>query len=76
MLDERDNIAKVVVTRAILGELCDLVGRKTVNGVELKVDDDPTMEANFGEVVRMHDAYWKSKEDILAEYVGLYKDKM
>jgi len=75
-LDERDDIAKVIVTRHILSALCDLVGRKTVNGVELKVDDDPTMEADFGDVVRMHDAYWRRKEDLLLEYVGLYEDQM
>ena len=75
-LDERDNITKVIVMRDILGALCDLVGRKTISGVKLKVNDDPKMEANFGEVVRMHDVYWKRKEDLLAEYVGIYEDMM
>jgi len=75
-LDERDDIAKIIVTQDILGALLDLVGRKTLNGVELKVDDDPTMEADFGEITKMHSEYWKRKEDLLAEYVVLYEDQM
>ena len=75
-LDEGEDIAKIIVTRDILGALCELVGRKAENGIELKVDDDPTMEADFGEVVARHDAYWKRKEELLEEYVGLYEEQM
>lgn len=75
-LDEVEDIAKIIVTEEILGALLNLVGRKTLNGVELKVDDDPTIEAYFGKVAKKHNDYWKSKEALLTEYVGLYEDQM
>jgi len=75
-LEDGEDIAKVIITHDILGGIMDLVGKKTLNGIELKVDDDPTIEADFPEVARMHHDYWKRKEDLLSEYVELYEGQM
>ena len=47
-----------------------------MNGVNLKVEDDTTIKADFGEVVMIQDEYWKMKEDLLVEYIGQYEDQM
>ena len=76
VLEERDDITKVIATRGILGALCNIVGRKTVNRIDLKVDGDPIIEADFGEVVRIQYEYWKRKKDLLADYIGQYEDQI
>lgn len=62
----------IVITRDVINSLLTLLARKTLNGMEMKLDDDPTFEIEFTEVARLHDLYWEKKKTELGMYINLY----
>ncbi len=65
--------ASVIVTIDVINSLLDLMGKKTTNGIEMKLDDDLTFEAEFTQVAQTHALYWDQREIVVGKYVRLYE---
>lgn len=66
----------VVITSEVINSLLDLIARKTLNGMEMKLDDDLTFENEFPPFAQMHALYWEKKEIELSKYVLLYEEQL
>ncbi len=66
----------VVITASVINSLLDLLARKALNGMEMKLDDDMTFESEFTEIAQLHQLYWEKKEQELGEYVKLYEAQL
>lgn len=66
----------VVITADVINSLLELLARHTLNGMEMKLDDDLTFETEFGAFARLHEIYWEKKEKELENYVHLYETQM
>jgi len=64
----------LVIKIDVINSLLDLMGRKTLNGIEMKIDDDVTFESKFNDVARAHELYWELKETQLQKYIKLYDE--
>lgn len=62
----------VIVTADVVNSLFDMLGRKTVNGMEMKLDDDFMFENQFHEAARLHEMYWQKREDKVKSYIQKY----
>ena len=66
----------IVITTEVINSLLDIVARKTLNGMEMKLDDDMTFEKEFQPFAKMHQCYWEKKEAALIRFVKLYEEQM
>lgn len=66
----------VVITSHVINSLLELLARKTLNGMEMKLDDDLTFETEFEGVARLHEMYWEKKGKELEKYVKLYETQV
>ena len=64
------------MTPDVINSLMDLLARKALNGMEMKVDDDLTFEMDYREVAMLHEMYWEDKNLQLGEFVELYEAEM
>ena len=51
-----------MATLDVINFLLELMGRKTVNGMEMKIDDDLIFESRYSDIAKMHALYWDKKE--------------
>lgn len=65
--------ASVIVTIDVINSLLELMGKKTRNGIEMKLDDDLTFETQFTQIAETHALYWEQRELALRKYVRLYE---
>mmetsp|Transcript_5555 Transcript_5555/g.8290 ORF Transcript_5555/g.8290 Transcript_5555/m.8290 type:complete len:235 (-) Transcript_5555:3274-3978(-) len=70
-----DNDVALIVTMDVINSLLDLMGRKTMNGVEMKIDDDLMFESQYPDVAKFHAMYWDRKEKELRRYIRLYEEQ-
>jgi DNA-directed RNA polymerase-3 subunit RPC5 len=61
-----------LVTIDVINALLAMLARQTKNGMEMKLDDDLTLEEQFTEVSRLHEVYWQKREDELEKYIQDY----
>jgi len=74
--NENEEDLDSIVTADNINAILDIVGRKTLNGMELKIDDDFTLDEHFPHLVRRHAEYWLRKEARLAKLVTSYERLM
>ena len=65
--------ASVMITLNVINSLLELMGKKTRNGIEMKLDDDLTFEIQFTQTAETHALYWEQRELTLRKYVRLYE---
>ena len=66
----------MVITAEVINSLLDIIARKALNGMEMKLDDDMTFEKEFQTFARMHECYWEKKDTALSNYIKLYEAQM
>jgi len=65
------------LTADILNSILESIGQKTVNGFEMKIQDDLTFESKFGtSFTQRHDQYWNNREMALEAYLDKYETYM
>lgn len=64
----------VLVTADVINALLKLMARETLNGMEMKLDDDMTFETEFTAFSRLHEIYWEKREKELVRYIDLYNN--
>jgi DNA-directed RNA polymerase-3 subunit RPC5 len=65
-----------VISEQVLNGILDLVGKKTVNGVEMKIEDDLSFGGLYPHVARSHDEYWEQKTNYLRNYIRVYEAQL
>ncbi len=70
-----NNDMSIIVTMDVINSLLELMGRKTTNGFEMKIDDDLNFVSQFNEVAKKHSLYWDLKEMQLEKYIRLYEEE-
>lgn len=73
---ENSGEESVVITTEVINSLLEIIARKTLNGMEMKLDDDMTFEKEFQPFAKMHERYWAKKEMALKKYIILYEEQM
>eukprot|EP00979_Chaetoceros_neogracilis_P018083 scaffold10550_cov271-Chaetoceros_neogracile.AAC.62 len=73
---ENSGEESVVITTEVINSLLEIIARKTLNGMEMKLDDDMTFEKEFQPFAKMHECYWAKKEMALKKYIILYEEQM
>jgi DNA-directed RNA polymerase-3 subunit RPC5 len=63
-----------LVTADVINALLKLMARETLNGMEMKLDDDMTFETEFTAFSRLHEIYWEKREKELVRYIDLYNN--
>ena len=66
----------VVVTADVINSLLNLIAKKALNGMVLKLDDDMTFETRFQTSAALHEMYWQRKSKELETYIQLYDDEL
>jgi Sin-like protein conserved region. len=70
---EKSGEESVIVTAHVLNSLLEMVAQKTMNGMEMKLEDDMTFETEFHAIARLHEMYWNKREKELQKYMDLYE---
>jgi len=70
---DADDDTSDIVTKDVINGLLELMGRKTVNGMEMKIDDDLYFESKFPDIAKLHAMYWEKRELKLEKYIQLYQ---
>lgn len=73
---EKSGEESVVVTAHVLNSLLEMIAQKTMNGMEMKLEDDMTFETDFQSIARLHEMYWNKREKELQKYMDLYELEM
>ena len=73
---EKSGEDAMVITAEVINSLLDIIARKALNGMEMKLDDDMTFEKEFQTFARMHECYWEKKDTALSNYIKLYEAQM
>lgn len=73
---EKSGEESVVITAHVLNSLLEMIARKTMNGMEMKLEDDMTFETDFQAIARLHEMYWDKREKELKRFIDLYELEM
>ncbi len=66
----------LVITADVINALLELLARQTMNGMEMKLDDDFTFENQYAAFSQLHVKYWEEKEKELGKYIRLYESEI
>jgi len=66
----------VVVTADVINSLLNLIAKKALNGMVLKLNDDMTFETRFQTSAALHEMYWQRKSKELETYIQLYDNEL
>mmetsp|Transcript_3502 Transcript_3502/g.6629 ORF Transcript_3502/g.6629 Transcript_3502/m.6629 type:complete len:559 (+) Transcript_3502:51-1727(+) len=73
---EKSGEESVVITAHVINSLLEMIARKTINGMEMNLEDDMTFETDFHAIARLHEMYWDKREKELKRYIDLYELEM